>query len=160
MKSISLTTYHPFKTSMAAWLPWLALLAVITLSVLWPTQAHASTSSGASLPWESPLNSFKDSITGPVAFAISILGIIGCGAALIWGGEISDFVRKMIMVILVISILVFANKILITLFQTSGAVIPLSVDTVSSPTTSTTPSPTKHKASWLFSPAYFLKHGA
>lgn len=119
-----MNNYCLFTNRAKAFLPWLFILSFIAISLMWSMPAHASTS-GSGLPWETPLNTFKDSITGPVAFVISILGVIGCGAALIWGGEISDFVRKMIMVILAISILVFATKILTVLFATSGAVIPV-----------------------------------
>jgi small-conductance mechanosensitive channel len=45
-----------------------------------------------------------------------------CGAMLIWGGEINEFVRRFIMVILVVALLVFASNILSTLFGV-GAVI-------------------------------------
>jgi type IV secretion system protein VirB2 len=119
-----MNNYYPFTHRAKTFLPWLFILSFIAITLMWSMPAHASTS-GSGLPWETPLNTFKDSITGPVAFIISILGIIGCGAALIWGGEIGDFVRKMIMVILAISILVFASKILTVLFSASGAVIPV-----------------------------------
>ena len=52
-----------------------------------------------------------------------MLGLIATGATLIWGGEISEFVRRIIYVILVICIIVFANGLLTgALF--SGAVVP------------------------------------
>jgi hypothetical protein len=54
----------------------------------------------------------------------------GCGAALIRGGEINEFVRRIVMVVLVIAVLVGANSLLTTLFS-SGAMI----------TTSTRPAP-------------------
>jgi type IV secretion system protein VirB2 len=63
-----------------------------------------------------------DSIKGPVAFTISLLGLVGGGATLIWGGEINEFVRRLIMLVMVISLLVFASNILSTLFGV-GAVI-------------------------------------
>jgi type IV secretory pathway VirB2 component (pilin) len=88
-----------------------------------PTQRQASTSGGG-LEWESPLQKFGDSIKGPVAFVISLMGIVVCGAMLIWGGEINEFVRRFVMVILVISLLVFASSILTSLFGI-GAIIDL-----------------------------------
>ncbi|EAH8245471.1 conjugal transfer protein TrbC, partial [Campylobacter coli] len=41
--------------------------------------ALASTT-GAGLPWEGPLEQIKASLSGPVAFIMSILAIIGAGA--------------------------------------------------------------------------------
>lgn len=102
-------------------LPWLLLGAFLLLCCLMPEKAHASTTT-TGLEWETPLNKVADSIKGPVAFVISLLGVIGCGAGLIFGGEINEFIRRMIMIVLVISLLLFAGNILSTLFS-SGAVI-------------------------------------
>ena len=87
-----------------------------------PEIALAASSSGGSLPWETPLQTLRDSITGPVAYAVSLMGIVVAGAMLVWGGEINEFVRRMIMLILVISLIIFASNILSTLFN-AGAVI-------------------------------------
>ena len=88
--------------------------------------AHAADSTGgggAGLPWEAPLATLRKSVSGPVAFAVALLGIIGCGATLIWGGEVSEFARRMVYVVLVVCILVFANTMLTgALF--SGAMVP------------------------------------
>ena len=51
------------------------------------------------------------------------MGIVVAGATLVWGGEINEFVRRIIMLVLVISLIVFAANILSTLFNVSGAVI-------------------------------------
>lgn len=88
--------------------------------------AHAADSTGgggAGLPWERPLATLRKSVSGPVAFAVALLGIIGCGSTLIWGGEVSEFARRMVYVVLVVCILVFANTMLTgALF--SGAMVP------------------------------------
>ena len=44
------------------------------------------------------------------------------GAMLIWGGEINEFARKLIMVVLVIALIVAATNLLSTLFGV-GAVV-------------------------------------
>jgi type IV secretion system protein TrbC len=102
------------------------MLCALVLCVLLTVPAHASDASGAGaggLPWEGPLDKLRRSFSGPVAFTISLLGLIATGATLIWGGEISEFVRRIIYVILVICIIVFANGLLTgALF--SGAVVP------------------------------------
>ena len=71
---------------------------------------------------ETPLQKIRDSVTGPVAYAISLLGIVVTGAILVFGGEINEFVRRIIMLVLVISLMVFAADLLNTLFN-KGAVI-------------------------------------
>ncbi len=77
---------------------------------------------GSGLEWETPLQKIRDSVTGPVAYAISLLGIVVTGAILVFGGEINEFVRRLIMLVLVISLMVFAADLLNTLFN-KGAVI-------------------------------------
>jgi type IV secretory pathway VirB2 component (pilin) len=83
--------------------------------------AHAA-AAGGSLPWDTPLQTLSNDIKGPVAFTIALLGLVATGAALLFGGEINEFIRRIIMVVMVISLLVFAANILSTLFAT-GAVV-------------------------------------
>jgi type IV secretion system protein TrbC len=99
------------------------MLGGILLLSLGSAEALASTG-GGSLPWETPLQTISTSITGPVAYAISLIGIVVAGAMLIWGGEINEFARRVIMLVMVISLIVFASNILSTLFSVSGAVLP------------------------------------
>ncbi len=99
------------------------LIVALLLLLCDPSLAEASTA-GGSLPWETPLQAIRDSVTGPVAYAISLMGIVVAGAMLVWGGEIGEFVRRIIMLTLAISLIVFAANILSTLFNVSGAVIP------------------------------------
>src|SRR5258708_130424 len=100
----------------------LALAVMLVLLILLPDQALASTTGGAGLPWETPLQKVRDSITGPVAYAMSLLGIVVTGAVLVFGGEINEFVRRVIMLILVVSLMVFATDLMSTLFN-AGAVV-------------------------------------
>ena len=95
---------------------------MVVLVLLSASFAYASTDTG--MPWESPLKTLKDSISGPVAFAISIIAIVVSGALLIFGGEIGEFARRMVMVVLVIALLVGANSTLSTLFGVASAVVP------------------------------------
>lgn len=102
----------------------LALLAVaLCLVPELAFAADAGPGGGSGLQWEGPIARIRDSISGPIAFAIALLGIVVCGAMLIWGGEISEFVRRLIMLVLVICLIVFANSILTgALF--AGAMVP------------------------------------
>ena len=96
-----------------------ALFAVL---ILLPDQALATSTSSGGLPWESPLQTVSNSLTGPVAYAVSLIGVVITGAMLIFGGEINEFARRIIMLVLVIALLVSATSILSTLFST-GAVV-------------------------------------
>ena len=99
----------------------LALTALLVLLIAFPEHALAS-STGGGLQWETPLQKVRDSITGPVAYAVSLMGIVVTGAILVFGGEINEFVRRVIMLVLVVSLMVFATDLLSTLFS-KGAVI-------------------------------------
>ncbi len=85
------------------WLAWL-VLALLVLSTFHPDAAHAA-SSGGSLPWDGPLTTLKNDLTGPVAFTISLLAMVACGAALVFGGEINEFIRRIIMLVLVAALI-------------------------------------------------------
>lgn len=85
--------------------------------------SEAQSAAGTSLPWEGPLKKLGDSITGPVAFGLSIMGLVAGGCALIFGGEIGEFIKRLVYLVLVISIMVFAKNLLSSsLF--SGALVP------------------------------------
>lgn len=95
----------------------------ILLLGLFAAEFALAAASGGGLPWESPLNTIKDSLTGPVAGVISLVAIVVSGVALIFGGDFSGFVRGLINVVLVISIVIGASSLLSNLFGSSGAVI-------------------------------------
>lgn len=104
----------------SSWNCWSLLALALMLFTLFPEQAHATTAGGAGLPWEAPLDTITRSIQGPVAYAISLLGIVTCGGMLIWGGEINEFVKRGIMLVLVISLVILASNVLSSLFATGA----------------------------------------
>jgi len=98
----------------------LALL-IICLVTLTPGLAHAATA-GGTMPWDTPLTTLKNDLTGPVAFTMSLLAMVACGAALVFGGEISEFVRRMIMLVLVCAFIVGVTNVASALGIT-GAIV-------------------------------------
>ncbi|MBB4581534.1 type IV secretion system protein VirB2 [Rhizobium aethiopicum] len=84
----------------------------------------AFASSGGSLPWEGPLQQIQESITGPVAGAIALAAVAIAGGMLIFGGELNDFARRLVYVVLVAGILLGATNI-VGLFGATGASIGL-----------------------------------
>ena len=81
----------------------------------------ASTTTG--MPWEDPMEIVVDSITGPVAFGISLLGVVVAGAMLVWGGELGEFTRRVVMLVLVIALIVAAASFLSLLFGGASALV-------------------------------------
>jgi len=64
------------------------------------------------MPYEDGLDMLEESFRGPVPTVISLAGIVGCGAMLIFGGEISGFMRTMVFIVLVVAVLVQATNII------------------------------------------------
>jgi type IV secretory pathway VirB2 component (pilin) len=96
------------------------LIAVATIPAITPAFA----SSGGSLPWEGPLEQIQESITGPVAGYIALAAVAIAGGMLIFGGELNDFARRLMYVVLVAGILLGATTI-VGLFGATGASIGL-----------------------------------
>jgi type IV secretion system protein VirB2 len=95
---------------------------VMVLALLLVEPAFASSTGGANLPWESPLQQIQQSITGPVAGFIALAAVAVAGGMLIFGGELNDFARRLMYVVLVAGILLGATQI-VALFGASGASI-------------------------------------
>ncbi|MFN7088945.1 MAG: TrbC/VirB2 family protein [Allorhizobium sp.] len=83
-------------------------------------------SSGGGLPWEAPLEQIQQSITGPVAGFIALAAVAVAGGMLIFGGELNDFARRLMYVVLVAGILLGASQI-VSLFGATGATIASTV---------------------------------
>jgi type IV secretion system protein VirB2 len=81
----------------------------------------AGVSSG--LPWETPMQKIATSLTGPVAYAIGLIGIAITGGMMIFGHELGEFGRRALMLGLVVSVLVFAAPMLSSAFGISGALV-------------------------------------
>lgn len=90
-------------------LPSLVLIALVAFAVGYPVEAIAEDLQ--TLPYENGIKVFRRSMTGPVPFVISLVGIIACGAMLIFGGEISGFMRTMVFIILVVAVIVQASSV-------------------------------------------------
>jgi type IV secretion system protein TrbC len=103
-----------------SWLPCLVLALAIAVS-FHPIAAHAA-NAGGNLPWDTPLTTLRNDITGPVAFTISLLAMVACGAALVFGGEINEFVRRIIMLVLVCAFIVGVTNLASALGIT-GAIV-------------------------------------
>nr|BCU01000.1 conjugal transfer protein TrbC [uncultured bacterium] len=95
---------------------WIGLVAILAFFMLAPQHAFASEGTGGSLPYESWLTNLRNSVTGPVAFALSIIGIVVAGGILIFGGELNGFFRTLIFIVLVMALLVGAQNMMGTFF--------------------------------------------
>lgn len=97
------------------------LLTLAFILLVAPEVVLASVGAGGALPYEPWLVNLRNSVTGPVAFTLSIVGIVVAGGILIFGGELNAFFRSLIFIVLVMALLIGAQNIMSNLFQ--GAVI-------------------------------------
>ena len=104
-----------------------ALFAVVLLALLVfsPHPAWAAEGTGGSLPYESWLTNLRNSVTGPVAFALSIIGIVIAGGVLIFGGDLNGFFRTLIFLVLVMALLVGAQNVMSTFFGRGAEIAAL-----------------------------------
>ena len=96
---------------------------ILTAFLLLVRTAGAEAGTTGALPWEGPLRTIAQSLTGPVAFSIALIGIFATGATLVWGGEMNEFARRASLLGLIVAVLVFATNILSSAFGVTGAVI-------------------------------------
>lgn len=87
-----------------------SIVVVLIVCLAFPSVAAAQ-----ALPFQQNVTLLRDAMTGPIATIISLVGIVGCGAVLIFGGELSGFARTMVFVVLVVSVIVQAENIVTAL---------------------------------------------
>lgn len=104
-------------------------VALIAAPSLFASASPVLASSGGNLPWEGPLQQIQQSITGPVAGYIALAAVAIAGGMLIFGGELNDFARRLMYVVLVAGILLGATTI-VGLFGATGASIASTGDKI------------------------------
>jgi type IV secretory pathway VirB2 component (pilin) len=104
--------------------PLLFIALIVGLAFI-PASAHASAGAGGGLPYEAWYEKLRSSVTGPVAFTVSIVAMVGAGATLIFqAGELSTFLRTMLYIALVMALLVGVQNMMSGFFG-KGAEIAL-----------------------------------
>src|SRR5260370_11668894 len=85
--------------------------------------AHAATGGGG-LPWETPLQTLSNSVTGNVAYSVSLIGIVGAGGVLIFaGGMVNEFLRAVLFCVLVIAFIIAAKNTMTAFGFSAGATV-------------------------------------
>lgn len=88
----------------------LLILGIALLLLIVAHPAFASNTSGGGLPFDDWFTKIRQSVTGPFAFTASIVGLVGAGATLIFGGDMNGFLRTLIFIVLVLCFLVAAQN--------------------------------------------------
>lgn len=120
------TSTHPFSVLDRKTILYIGIALMFALLFYAPTHAFASEGTGGGLPYESWLTNLRNSVTGPVAFTISILGLVGAGSALIFGGaDMNGFLRTIVFIVLVFALLVGAQNVMSTFFGRGAEIASL-----------------------------------
>ena len=90
-------------------------LGLMALLLVLNEPSFASSTSGGGLPFDTWLTKISNSITGPFAFSVSIIGLVAAGAALIFGGDMNGFMRSLIFIVLVLAFIIAAKNTLSTI---------------------------------------------
>jgi type IV secretory pathway VirB2 component (pilin) len=96
--------------------------ALLLLTQAFLARSYAA-GAGAGLPWEKPMTLIATSLTGPVAYAIGLIGICIAGGTLLFGHELGEVGRRACMLGLVVAVLIFAAPMLASAFGVGGAVV-------------------------------------
>jgi len=86
------------------------LFTFFALALLLVCHPALAASTGGGLPYEGWLTKIVNSISGPVAYAVSVMAMVGAGAGLIWGGEMSGFLKTLLVIVLVLSFVIAAKN--------------------------------------------------
>lgn len=95
---------------------------LLMLLLLGTESSFASSASGGGLPFDDWLTKISDSITGPFAFSVSIIGLVAAGAALIFGGDMNGFLRSLIFIVLVLAFIIAAKNTLSAITGTGAQI--------------------------------------
>ena len=95
----------------------------LAVAVFVSTTMDALAATGG-LPWDTPIATLQNDLTGPVATAISVVAFLAAGAALVFGEELGGIAKKALYVVLGVAMIVFGNTFLTNLgLINSGAVL-------------------------------------
>jgi type IV secretion system protein TrbC len=100
------------------------LMGLFVVTVFQLPEVSASTAGGSQpMPYVAWLDNLRASTSGPVAYALSLIGIIVSGGILIFGGDLNGFFRTLIFIVLVTALIVAADNTLRTL-QAGAEITP------------------------------------
>ena len=99
-----------------------AIFAVVVLVMLccFPVAALASQND---LPWNTALDKLVNAFSGRTALLVSMIGIFFAGGMLIFGGDLGNFGKMVMMIVLVGSMMGALSTVASTFISTEGCLI-------------------------------------
>ena len=91
------------------------LLAFLLLLTAAPAVHAAGTGGGGSLPWDTPLQTLQQDLTGPVAKGVSLVAIVGAGFVLMFlHAEMNSLMKIFVWLVLIVGLVMGANAFMTT----------------------------------------------
>jgi type IV secretion system protein VirB2 len=99
------------------WLTWLvhgALVALLLLALCEPALAQTGGD-----PWSDPLDKLAKMLNGTVARTIGTIALFAAGGMLVFGGELNEFTKKILMVVVAVAVMAVGGPMIIGIFGTA-----------------------------------------
>jgi type IV secretion system protein TrbC len=90
----------------------LPLAAVAVMVLLMPEAAFAAGGD----PWASSLTGLTKMLSSTVARGIGTIALFAAGGMLVFGGELNEFTKKILMVVLAVAVMMLGGGMIDTLF--------------------------------------------
>jgi len=99
----------------------IALILLVLLAI------SSNAFAGEPLPWDNGLKKFGDALTSSTAFYIAIIAFAASAIQMIWGGEMSQTVKNIVVTMMVVSFVVAVPAFLKNFLgiQVTGAELPI-----------------------------------
>jgi type IV secretion system protein TrbC len=99
----------------------LVIALAVAIVLLVPDLVYAA-SGGGTMPWDSNITKISADFTGPIAYAIALIGCVAAGGMLIFAQELPFFLKAVCFVVLAASFMCGANAFAATMGWT-GAIV-------------------------------------
>ncbi|MHB1952322.1 MAG: TrbC/VirB2 family type IV secretion system protein [Sulfobacillus sp.] len=101
---------------------WKTRLVGVAGLTIWVYAGAALAATNGGLPWDGPVQTLQNDLTGPIATGISVVAFLAAGAALVFGEELGGIAKKALFVVMGVAMIVLGNGFLSAL-GLSGAII-------------------------------------
>lgn len=72
---------------------------------------YAGLASADTMPWDGPLCGFANALRGPAALAIATVAFFAAGASFLWGEEIAGMSKKLVTIVMGITVLLGGSSL-------------------------------------------------
>ncbi len=86
--------------------------AYIAATILILSTLSVTVLAGAAFPWDTPLSRLAQNLTGSTSTSIALIGLFVAGGALVFGGDLASFAKKVTWMVLAISLMLSGSAFL------------------------------------------------